>query len=41
MQVDIWPRDSHDWAVNFSGSDKKMEISVEDMATETRGSMAR
>jgi len=24
----------HDWAVNFSGSDKKMEISVEDIATE-------
>lgn len=34
IQLDVWPRDSHDWAVNFSGSDKKMEFSVEDMAIE-------
>lgn len=34
IQVDIWPRDSHNWVVNLSESNKKMEISVEDMTTE-------
>lgn len=34
IQLDIWPRDSHDWAMKFSGYDKKIEISVEDIATE-------
>lgn len=34
IKLDVWPRDSHDWAVNLSGSDREMEISVEDMATE-------
>lgn len=34
IQLDIWPRDSHEWSVNFCGSDRKMEISAEDMAPE-------
>lgn len=34
IQLEFWPRDNHDWAVNFSGSDRKMEISVEDMVAE-------
>lgn len=34
IQVDVQPRDTYDWVVNLSESDKKMEISVEDMATE-------
>lgn len=31
VKVEIWPRDNHDWAVDFSESDKAVEISAEDM----------
>ncbi|POS75528.1 hypothetical protein DHEL01_v206074 [Diaporthe helianthi] len=36
IQLDIRPRDSHEWAVVFSGSDRKMEISAEDMIDEAK-----
>lgn len=34
MQVTIWPHDSCGWAVNISGRDRNMGISVRGVATE-------
>lgn len=33
VQIDIWPRDGCEWVVEFSGTDKAMEISAEDVVS--------
>lgn len=37
VQVDICPRDNYDWIVDFSGSDKTVEISAEDIVGHDSG----